>query len=178
MPKNKQKHEKQKKKAKTQKQQFQTKTKTKQSTTKTVMVKPILGHPLASSTFSPDKIIFPFLTVYFLLSRQYNYCFLLFPPTPKIQTSKPCARRIHCFEKYRRKLKISVLCAKKCVVVVVVRLLLNVPQHARVSQGSFCIDICCNTEIEVADQTFYLTQSQYTDTGPTSLSADPVSPCA
>ena len=34
---------------------------------------------------------------------------------------------------------------------------------------------CCHTEIEVADQTFYLTQSQYADTGPTSLSADPVS---
>ena len=32
--------------------------------------------------------------------------------------------------------------------------------------------MCCHTEIEVADQTFYLTQSQYTDTGPTSPSAD------
>ena len=30
---------------------------------------------------------------------------------------------------------------------------------------------CCYTEIGYADQTFYLTQSQYTDTGPTSLSA-------
>ena len=28
-------------------------------------------------------------------------------------------------------------------------------------------------EIEIADQTFYLTQSQYTDTGPTSASTDP-----
>ena len=28
----------------------------------------------------------------------------------------------------------------------------------------------------VADQTFYLTQSQYTDTGPTSPSADPTTP--
>ena len=44
-------------------------------------------------------------------------------------------------------------------------------QHASVSQG-------CHTEIEVADQTFYLTQSQYTDTGPTSPSADPVTPGA
>ena len=33
---------------------------------------------------------------------------------------------------------------------------------------------CCHTEIEVEDQTFYLTQSQYTDTGPTSPSADPI----
>ena len=31
-------------------------------------------------------------------------------------------------------------------------------------------------EIEVADQTFWLTQSQYTDNGPTSPSADPIMP--
>ena len=44
-----------------------------------------------------------------------------------------------------------------------------------VSQGRICSDkfTCCHTEIEVADQTFYLTQSQYTDTAPTSASADP-----
>ena len=33
-------------------------------------------------------------------------------------------------------------------------------------------------EIEVADPTFYLTQSQYTDTGPTSPSADSITPGA
>ena len=33
---------------------------------------------------------------------------------------------------------------------------------------------CCHTEIEVADQTFHLTQSQYTDTVPTSPSTDPI----
>ena len=37
---------------------------------------------------------------------------------------------------------------------------------------------CCHTEIEVADQTFYLTRSQYTDTGPTSSGADPITPGA
>ena len=37
---------------------------------------------------------------------------------------------------------------------------------------------CCHTEVEVADQTFYLTQSQYTDTGPTSPSTDPIMPGA
>ena len=37
---------------------------------------------------------------------------------------------------------------------------------------------CCHTEIEVADQTFYLTQSQYTDTGLTSPSADLITPGA
>ena len=49
-------------------------------------------------------------------------------------------------------------------------------QHASISQGRICIDNfpCCHTEIEVADQTFYLTQSQYTDTGPTRPSADPI----
>ena len=53
-------------------------------------------------------------------------------------------------------------------------------QQASVSQGRICLDnfTCCHTEIEVADQTFYLTQSQYTDTGPTSPSADPISPGA
>ena len=53
-------------------------------------------------------------------------------------------------------------------------------QHASVSQGRICSDnfTCCHTEIEVADQTFYLTQSQYTDPGPTSPSADPITPGA
>ena len=51
-------------------------------------------------------------------------------------------------------------------------------QHASVSQGRICTDnwTCCHTEIEVADPTFHPTQSQYTDTGPISPSADPVTP--
>ena len=53
-------------------------------------------------------------------------------------------------------------------------------QHASVSQGRICTDnfTCCHTEIEAADQTFHLTQSEYTDTGPTSPSADPITPGA
>ena len=53
-------------------------------------------------------------------------------------------------------------------------------QHANVSQGRIYTDNCrcCHTEIEVADQTFYLTQSQYIDTGPTSPSVDPITPGA
>ena len=53
-------------------------------------------------------------------------------------------------------------------------------QQASVSQGRICSDnfTCCHTEIEVAGQTFYLTQSQYTDTGPTLPSADPITPGA
>ena len=53
-------------------------------------------------------------------------------------------------------------------------------QQASVSQGRICSDnfTCCHTETEVADQTFDLTQSQYTDTGPTSPSADPITPGA
>ena len=49
-------------------------------------------------------------------------------------------------------------------------------QHASVSQGRIYSDnfTCYHIEIEVADQTFYLTQSQYTDIGPTSPSADPI----
>ena len=53
-------------------------------------------------------------------------------------------------------------------------------QQASVSQGRICTDncTCCYTETEVADQTFCLTQSQYTDTRPTSPSADPILPGA
>ena len=51
-------------------------------------------------------------------------------------------------------------------------------QHASVPQGRIFSDnfTCCHTDIEVADQTFHLTQSQYTDTGPTSPSTDPITP--
>ena len=54
----------------------------------------------------------------------------------------------------------------------------HIQQHASVSQGQICSDkfMCCHTEIEVVDQTYYLTQSQYIDTGPTSPSADPITP--
>ena len=53
-------------------------------------------------------------------------------------------------------------------------------QAISVSQGRIYTDnfTCCHTEIAVADQTFYLTQSQCTDTGPTSLSTDPLPPGA
>ena len=51
-------------------------------------------------------------------------------------------------------------------------------QHARVSQGRVCTENCtsCHTEIEVSDQTCYLTRSRYTDTGPTSPHADFLTP--
>ena len=51
-------------------------------------------------------------------------------------------------------------------------------QHASVSQGRICENkfTCCHTDIEVADQTFHLTQSQYSDIGPTNRSADPITP--
>ena len=57
---------------------------------------------------------------------------------------------------------------------------LTFQQHASVSQGRICSDNfrCCLTEIEVADQTFHFTQSQYTDTRPTSPSTDPIAPGA
>ena len=53
-------------------------------------------------------------------------------------------------------------------------------QQASVSQGRVCTDnfTCCHTDIEAADQTFHLTQSQYADTGPTSPSAYPITPGA
>ena len=53
-------------------------------------------------------------------------------------------------------------------------------QHASVSQGRVCSNnfTYCLPEIEVADPTPYLTQSQYTDTGPTSPSTDLITPGA
>ena len=55
------------------------------------------------------------------------------------------------------------------------RLLMS-QQHASVSQGRVCSDkfMCCHTETEIADQTSFLTQSQYTDTGLPSPSTDPI----
>ena len=53
-------------------------------------------------------------------------------------------------------------------------------QQASACQGRICSDdfTCCHTETEVADPTFHLTQSQYTDTEPTSPSTDPITPSA
>ena len=47
-------------------------------------------------------------------------------------------------------------------------------------QGRICSDncTCCHTETGVADQMSYLTQSTFTDTGPTSNNTDPITPGA
>ena len=68
---------------------------------------------------------------------------------------------------------------RRCCCWLLVRCLTS-QQHASVSQGRICSEkfTCCHTEIEVANQTVHLTQSQYTDTGPTSPSADPITPGA
>ena len=56
----------------------------------------------------------------------------------------------------------------------------SIKQHASVSQGRIYSDNFTgyHTETEAADQTFPLTRSQYTDTGPTSPSTDPITPDA
>ena len=53
-------------------------------------------------------------------------------------------------------------------------------QHASVSQRRMGSDkcTCCQTEVQVLRVACYVTQSQYTDTWPTSPSADPVTPGA
>ena len=65
-----------------------------------------------------------------------------------------------------------------CLTVACLLACLTSQQHASVSLGPICSDkfTCCHTETEAADQTFYLTQSQYTDTGPTSPRADSITP--
>ena len=57
--------------------------------------------------------------------------------------------------------------------------LLNVPATCQCISGTdLLIFTCCHTEIEVADPTFHLTRSQYTDNGPTSPRTDPITPGA
>ena len=53
-------------------------------------------------------------------------------------------------------------------------------QHASVSQGWICSHkfTCCHADTDVADQTLYLIQPQYTDSEPTGPSADPIIPGA
>ena len=50
--------------------------------------------------------------------------------------------------------------------------------YASVFQGPVCSEnvTCCHTEIKVADQTFYITQSQYADIRPVNPRADPITP--
>ena len=71
---------------------------------------------------------------------------------------------------YRSSLALGVVCW-----------LLNVPATCECVSGTDLLRqffTCCHTEIEVADPTFHLTQSQYIDTGPTSPSTDPITPGA
>ena len=58
------------------------------------------------------------------------------------------------------------------------RICLTTQQHASVSRGRIYSDncMCRHTEAQVADQTFCITQSQCTDTGPTILCTDPITP--
>ena len=53
-----------------------------------------------------------------------------------------------------------------------------VTSPAGVSRGLFSCDecTCCHAETEAAEQPFYPAQSQYIDTGLTSLSVDPITP--
>ena len=54
-------------------------------------------------------------------------------------------------------------------VALVVGWLFNVPAKCWCVSGTGSVQTRCHTEVEVADQTFHFTQSQYTDTGPTGL---------
>ena len=57
--------------------------------------------------------------------------------------------------------------------------LLNVPATCECISGTDLLSFtCCHTEIEAANQTFHLTRSQYTDTGPACPSTDPITPGA
>ena len=114
------------------------------------------------------------ITLICLLYNPAGPCFKLLP----VAHLTPCSSSDLGFLRYG-------LCACKrvclCMLVCLFVGCLTSQQHASVSQGRICSDnfMCCHTEIEVADQTFYLTQSQYTDTRPTrpsAESADPMTP--
>ena len=82
-------------------------------------------------------------------------------------------RRLHYFPVIMR-LDTAAGCTSLCLFVGS----LTSQKHASVSHGRICSEnfTCCHTEIGAADPTFYLTQSQYTDTGPTSPIAEPITP--
>ena len=92
--------------------------------------------------------------------------------------------KVSTFPREQHRLKLgqqAFLLLEQCMhAIVLLVACLTSQQQASVSQGRICSDnfTCCHTEIEVADPTFYLTQSQYTDTGPTSPRADPITPGA
>ena len=67
----------------------------------------------------------------------------------------------------------------ECIVCLLVGCLTS-QQHASVSQGRICSHICtcCLTEKEIADPSFHLTHSQYTDTGPINPITDSTTPGA
>ena len=74
---------------------------------------------------------------------------------------------------------LALFCMDCCLFVCLFVDCLTSQQHASVSQRRISDNFaCCHTEIEVADPTFHLTQSQYIDTGPTSPSADRIVPGA
>ena len=55
---------------------------------------------------------------------------------------------------------------------------LTLQQHVSISKGRICLDnwLCCHTDIEVPDQTGYLTWSHCIDSKLISPSADPLTP--
>ena len=100
----------------------------------------------------------------FLFSLFFFFFFCANPPVNSVRIINPMIE-----DTLRMKMKM-----KSCLLVGC----LTSHGHASVSQGRICSDnfTCCHTEMEVANQPFHLTQSQCTDTGPTSPSTDPITP--
>ena len=99
----------------------------------------------------------PFLVKFLCLWRFFN-------PTIEVVTFRLrgwCMLGVFLFQASRMLLFVGCLASQQC---------------ACVSHGQICTDkcTCCHTETEATDQTFFLTQSQYTDTGLTSPSAAPI----
>ena len=109
------------------------------------------------------------LVFYDICRESFSVCVSMFLIRTKIETKWSC-----CNQNLRSEMCWSRECSLDLWNCLFVGCLTS-QQHASVSQGRICSDsfTFCDTEIEVADQTFHLTQSQYTDTGPTSPSTDP-----
>ena len=93
--------------------------------------------------------------------------------------SKPFLCDVFCWSRWNLVNCWNVLVLMK--IIIFCCLLVNIPARCKyISQRQIWSDncMCCHSEIEVEDQTGYLTQSQYTDTRPTNPNADPIMPGA
>ena len=147
-----------------------------------------LFHPLTAvchhNTPTPFPLSLPFTPASEVRSGEHNYgagrgvCY--YTVLHNTHSTYPCLPDSTAPMAWRCSVRLQCGRYGVCLLVACLLACFTSQQHASVSQERTCSDkfTCSHTEIEVADQTLYPTQSQYTDTGPTSPSADPRTPGA